>query len=446
MSDVKRHTVILEPEQLTLDSAVLPYKPPATDSVTKHIAAIHVAGDLSTTDRKLLNVLLLNAWDDLHRPGVLHTIPISVVAALIGWSSTNMTPFKAALDKLNSTKVEFDVLYDEEKEERLARKTGKPKRERWAGIDWTRTNIISGARIANGMIYYEYATLLRQHLVKPDVYAIISIPVQRDFTGTYALALYENCVRFRSVGTTGPISIELWKALLGVDRNRAGQKHEKTAYDLFKHFNNQVIKPSIAEVNEVSDIHIEAEYIKTGRAVTAIAFHITTPAQASLADSIKAGDPAIYDTEAYRLLVAVGVGRKLAFEWVSAEPEYALHTARVVKEKVERNEIRNAVGYARRMIENRPDDFTLEPNVKPPKLLPHETDEEREKDARAGAAKSADAMLTDEERLALRDEFIAMTPGAKISEKTGRVAGTHAVAFKSYVLRRAAEVIANRAG
>lgn len=445
MIDEKRPTVVLESEQLTLDNAVLPYTPPKSDTVTKHIAAIHIAGDLSTTDRKLVNVLLLNAWDELDRPGVLHTIPVSVVAALIGWSSTNMTPFKAALGKLNETKVEFDVLYDEEKEERLARKTGRPKRERWAGIDWMRTNLISGAHITGGLIYYEYSTLLRKRLVKPDVYSVISIPVQRDFSGTYALALYENCVRFRAVGTTGPISIELWKALLGVDRNRQGQKHEKTAYDLFKHFNNQVIKPSVEEVNKVSDIHIEAEYIKTGRSVTAIAFRITTPAQGSLNDSVKSDDPAIFDSEAYRLLVAVGVGRKLAAEWVSVEPEYALHTARTVKAKVERNEIRNAVGYARRMMDNRPEDFTLEPDVKPPKLLPHETDEEVEKDKRAGAANSVDAVLTDEERAALQAEFIAQTPGAKVSAKTGRISGTHGVAFKSYVLKRTPEVIAARA-
>jgi hypothetical protein len=427
-------------DEISLERAVLPYTPTTSDSVTKHIAAIHIAGDLSTTDRKLLNVLLLNAWDDLHRPGVIHAIPVSVVAALIGWSSTNMTPFKAVLEKLNGTKVEFDVLYDEEKEARLAKKTGKPKRQKWAGIDWTVTNIISGARIADGMIYYEYSTLLRQRLSKPDVYSVISIPVQRDFSGSYALALYENCVRFKGVGTTGPISLELWKALLGVDRNRSGQKHEKTAYDEFKHFNNQVIKPSVEEINEVSDIRVEPAFIKTGRKVTAIAFLISSPDQLSLADGVERDDAAIMQTEAFRLLVSVGVGRKLALEWCATEPEYALYTARTVKAKVERNEIRNAVGYARRMMENRPEQFELEPDPAPV-VLPHHQPEEVEKDARAGASKSAAARFSDEEQKAMRAAF-AKEQGINLND-AGEFAGAqrakHGIAFRAWLIEKAKE-------
>ena len=50
---------------------------PSNEQLRKHVAAIHIGGELGLLGRKMSNVLLLNAYDDLltqrtHRLPVVH--------------------------------------------------------------------------------------------------------------------------------------------------------------------------------------------------------------------------------------------------------------------------------------------------------------------------------------------------------------------------------------
>ncbi len=80
------------------------------------------------------------------------------------------------------------------------------------------------------------------------------------------MALYENCVRYREVGSTGWMAIEVFRQLLGCD----GQ----TTYDEFKRLNDQVIKPAVREVNETSDIEVTPEYKRQSRKVQSVRMKI----------------------------------------------------------------------------------------------------------------------------------------------------------------------------
>ncbi|KHA54262.1 Initiator RepB protein [Sulfitobacter geojensis] len=65
-------------------------------SVKKHVAAIHVSGKLTLLQRKLSNVLLLNAYDTL-TTGQAHMIDARTLCLMIGYNSNDMDTLKASL-------------------------------------------------------------------------------------------------------------------------------------------------------------------------------------------------------------------------------------------------------------------------------------------------------------------------------------------------------------
>ncbi|HXU28059.1 MAG TPA: replication initiation protein, partial [Bacteroidia bacterium] len=52
---------------------------------------------------------------------------------------------------------------------------------------------------------------------------------------------------------------------------------DKKSYAEFKHFNNMLLKPAIAEINDVTDLKIIYEPIKKGGRVNIINFSVQTP-------------------------------------------------------------------------------------------------------------------------------------------------------------------------
>lgn len=413
---------------------------PLPNEVRKHIAAVHIAGELTTMERKLLNVLLLNAYDDI-ADKESHQIPITVLCAMIGWGESNNTlHLKQALGRLTTTKIEFDVLYNGEKEK---------KRKRW-GV----TATLAGAEFIDGVCVYEYSKILRRALANPEIYAIINIGVQKEFTGTYALALYENCVRFRNTNghSTGFISVDLWRQLLGVGRDREG-RIVPSAYDEFKHFNNQVIKPSVKEVNKISDIYVTPEYMKEGRNITAIKFTVEPNPQTSIHD-IPRDDDATRQSEAYELLRKLDVSDRLAVEWISSEPDYSLHVARTTTDKFANSEVKNPAGYATVMMKNKPSDFVAfaeSPAAR--KAIVEAARDDAEKvtesvaDTRSAQTRAAVAALSVSERAAIAAQFIGETGSESaydpVKDKVGGLVENRK--FQDFKRTRAASVIAARA-
>ena len=221
--------------------------------VRKHVATVHVGGDLGLLDRKLVNVLLLNAYDELLTKKT-HSIPVRIMSEMLGFDSKNTDALKKALKKITTTPVEFDLLHA----------TGES--------DWDVSTLLSHAGIKSGMCTYEYSNWLSNKLANPDIYLLININVQKQFNGAYALALYENCLRFKRTGSTGWISVDVWRKLLGA---------EASTYDEFKHFNGEVIKKAVKEVNTVSNIIVTPEYQRANRRVTDIRFLIEENPQKS---------------------------------------------------------------------------------------------------------------------------------------------------------------------
>ena len=82
-----------------------------------------------------------------------------------------------------------------------------------------------------------------------------------ELQSSHSIRLYELLMKFNSTGER-VIYLEDFKSALGIEDK----------YPLFKDFNKWVIKPSIKELNQRSDLTINCETIKKGRAVSGLCF------------------------------------------------------------------------------------------------------------------------------------------------------------------------------
>jgi hypothetical protein len=214
-------------------------------TVKKHVNAVHIRGELSLLQRKLANALLYHAYPLLPVQDC-YEIKVSHLCDLIGFDSHDLELLKEAIRGLNSVSIEWGVRGE-------------------AGLEvWGVFSMLANAQIdaQSGICRYSYGSLLREKLYNPEIYATINLDIQRKFGSKYALALYENCARYREVGSTGWMAIEVFRQLLGCE--------SQATYDEFKRLSTQVIKPAVLEVNETSDIEVTPEYKRQSRKVESV--------------------------------------------------------------------------------------------------------------------------------------------------------------------------------
>ncbi len=301
------------PEKISIDVDRLT-GPLRRETVKKNVAAIHISGKLTLLQRKLSNVLLLNAYDDL-TTARSHSIDARTLAMMVGYNSNDFDTLRASLRALAETVAEWDMLDEEGRQE------------------WGVSSLLSYAKLRGGVCEYAYSPALAQKLHDPKIYALINVHIQRNFTSGHGLALYENCYRFVRTGSTGWWPLETFRKLMGVD----GSNY----YESFKHLNAKIIKPAVAEVNRSSDILIEPELRKKGRAVTDIRFRIRENPQ--LAMFTVDDSEGVRNTDVYKALRAQGVADRLARQWINE------HGADYVREKLAyvqaRGDVKSAAGY-----------------------------------------------------------------------------------------------------
>lgn len=233
----------------------MPETKPEKHFVNKNVAAIHIKASLSVTQRKMNNVLLYNAYDSLLTADE-HQIPVPLLCELAGIDSKNIANLKKALTGLSSASITWNVLGKEGEDE-----------------IWEFAAFLSGGKIQNGICTYRYDKGLAKQLYHPDIYSRINLGVIKKIKTSHALVLYENCYRFVNQGHTGWWGIETFREIMGLAANGS--------YKQFKDLNKHVIKPAIAEVNQVSNIILEMEYKRTGRSISGLRFLIRTNPQLS---------------------------------------------------------------------------------------------------------------------------------------------------------------------
>ncbi|RRH70094.1 replication initiation protein [Falsigemmobacter faecalis] len=288
-------------------------------AVKKHVAAIHISGKLTLLQRKLSNVLLLNAYDTLTSQS-RHQIDARTLCLMIGYNSNDIETLKLALRGLAETVAEWDMLDSEGQQE------------------WGVSALLSFARLKGGICEYAYSPALAEKLHDPKVFALINLNIQRRFTSGHALALYENCYRFVRTGSTGWWPIELFRRLMGVA--------DSPYYDEFKHLNAKIIKPAVAEVNKTSNIVVTPEFRKMGRAVNDVRFLISENPQLAILD-LDDGE-GHRNSDIYARLRGLGVSDRLARQWIRE------HGETVMGQRLDfvaaQGDVRNPVGYLTRVL------------------------------------------------------------------------------------------------
>lgn len=310
---------------MTTKKALKNIQPPS-EQVKKHVAAIHTSGVLSLLERKMVNVLLLNAYDALLTRRT-HTLPIKHLCAMLGWDeSNNIERLQDVLRKLASTPVEFNMMED-----------GKEV--------WRVMSMLSYGEIKDGTCTYRYDEYLAERLYDPEIYATINIGVQRRFEGSYALTLYENCLRYKVVGSTGWWELNRFKKIVGATA---------PMYDEFKYLKRDVIMKPVEEINRISDIQLVPEFQKQGRKVTAVRFLITeNPQQSLLKPMIQDDHAAIRESQIFQRLLEHGIGERLAILWILQDEERARQVVEYVEAKARKKQVKGSTaGYIRTLYES----------------------------------------------------------------------------------------------
>lgn len=228
---------------------MLSEKDPKELELKKHVGSIHCSNTLSLLQRKISNVLLYHAFDELLSTEE-HIIPIKTLCSLIGYSSHDYDSIKKALKALISTVIEWNLLGDKK----------DPHQE-----DWNASSILASVGIRNGLCTYSYSSHLKKLLFMPEMYGRINISVQAKFKSNYALALYENCIRYQNLSHTRWFALSTFRKLMGVPDDK---------YVIFRDFKRRVIDKSIEEINRYAEIQVEPEIERQGHQVNRIRFKL----------------------------------------------------------------------------------------------------------------------------------------------------------------------------
>lgn len=339
--------------------------------VKKHVGAVHVSGRLSLMQRKVSNVLLMNAYDDMLSKD-LHRISVKDLAEIVGFDSNNRDILKDAVKSLMSLVLEWNILDDRGRE------------------GWEAMPMLAYAAIKGGYCSYSYPERLKEKFYNPEIYARISISMQRKFSSGYALTLHENLIRFRRVGSTGWMTIDKVKKLLGVDGN--------AYYNEFRRFNSKILKPAVQEINENSDIKVEMDVQREARRAVGLRFSVKNNHQLSL----------FREDPLFERMVDFGLTEKQAKEALQThDSEYIRENLDIVEGLLEAGRIKSTL--AATSVDALKNDYRRKPTRK-------EEDEQKRKNNLASelAAREA-AKAAAERRQALESEFEARELDAAIA-------------------------------
>ncbi|CAN7531876.1 replication initiation protein [Pseudoxanthomonas sp. LjRoot168] len=207
---------------------------------------VSISNVLSAQQRKVWNVLLLNAYEELPDKDVkIHRMPLADLQLLIGFNSNNSKQLKDAIRALMMITLEWNII-----EER--------------GLEaWEATTALSSVQFRDGICFYEFSHLLRDRLYHPERFANLDLMEMRELSLTSAVALYENAARYRTLGATPWFSVETWRNLLGA--------HSPT-YSDFRRFREKFIEPATAQLAELTSLNPKLEVRTQQRKTVAMRF------------------------------------------------------------------------------------------------------------------------------------------------------------------------------
>ena len=214
-----------------------------------------------------------------------------------------------------------------------------------AWIDRARWVSRGGYQDREGVIRLKFTEDMRTFIVELESrFTQYKIEFIAKMTSTHAIRLYELLVQWRGRGWR-EVEIEWLKTALGIDVD---------AYTSIKDFKKWVIDVAVSQINEFSDLTASYTQRKTGRNVTHLIFTFAPkedpkPPQAQPHDA--AAD--VRGSALFQRLRGLGIGAKLAADWIKRDEAHALASADYVEAKAKAGQVKgSAAGYLRTVFES----------------------------------------------------------------------------------------------
>jgi plasmid replication initiation protein len=217
--------------------------------IYKNVKFIELKNEFSLICRKVFNCIIYdifyNGFIDVDK--LQSSIPMNELLCLLNQTHRHYDIITQNARKLMSVVIETEV----------TNKKGETKTRM--------VSLLRSCEIDKNKFVYQIEEEVLDLILQPEVYQSLQLSIMNNFTSKNSLAMYENIKRFENVKTTGFKSVEHWRNVL------CGDVKE---YDTFKMFHNKVIKHSVNQINNVSDIKVDYEFEKNGRNVIGIKFNI----------------------------------------------------------------------------------------------------------------------------------------------------------------------------
>lgn len=224
------------------------------DILKKPTGAIHIGNIYTASERKMMNVCLLQTQTDgVH--GDWYSVNTATLMEFIGNSETRNWEWLNNLGKnLISKTISWNVL-------------DQDKINSWKTCTFLSTSIVNSQKFR-----FRLNPEIVDQLNNPKVWARFRMFAQVRMKSTHSVSLYEyfkdimgrQNIRLNSrEKIIFAVTLEELRIILGIN---------ETQYTNFKELNKKVFKIAKTEINEHSDINIDYSNITTGRKVTSLQF------------------------------------------------------------------------------------------------------------------------------------------------------------------------------
>jgi plasmid replication initiation protein len=218
----------------------------------KPVSTIEISNDLSLVQRMAYAVILKHYYTAKPNDAGLRSINVKELCEAMGYEKKDFFYLDEQLETLQTTTIKW-----------LGDKAG----------EFVRVSFFSYTAMRDGVLYYRYDPFLERHIQnKKSIYNLLDTGAMRMLKKKHAIALYELCAGYRPNTKTG---FHYGTPPYGVDELKEMLTGERGKYEDFKEFSRFIIKPAIKEINDKTDIRIEAEYKRTARSVSSIKFHVS---------------------------------------------------------------------------------------------------------------------------------------------------------------------------
>lgn len=203
---------------------------------------------LTLQDRRIYNLLILNAWDSITEPKE-HRIH---KRELRGSHNVN--------DRVGDSLLRLMGAVAQLRIERDAGEGEGPE------TFTRRVQLLAGTEKSarsDGLVFYSFPAAVRGIIRESSQYARLQKQVMFAFSSKYALALYEMVQKRGNLKfkTSEEFPVDRFRALLGVEPDKLSE---------FKHFKLRAIDPAALEVNGLGEFGCKVEPVYSGRKVTAV--------------------------------------------------------------------------------------------------------------------------------------------------------------------------------